>query len=176
MFSMNFLIFLYFKIGLFFVSESFRLLCESSKKRSIRQTRGHNRCFIMGKSSRPRDWIEIRYYIFRKGTIYFILFLQNLNLLCILCFDNMTQEHEIDKPEDVYSLLSKSVEIDDEVAVEVNDDNKQQSGNKTPAPLFQYHKFAAEGGTDIMKMVLRKHISAEDIKRLSKDLKHILYK
>ncbi|XP_023772113.1 DNA-directed RNA polymerase IV subunit 1 isoform X1 [Lactuca sativa] len=86
------------------------------------------------------------------------------------------KEHEIDKPEDVYSLLSKSVEIDDEVAVEVNDDNKQQSGNKTPAPLFQYHKFAAEGGTDIMKMVLRKHISAEDIKRLSKDLKHILYK
>ncbi|XP_076942896.1 protein DCL, chloroplastic-like [Bidens hawaiensis] len=29
---------------------------------------------------------------------------------------------------------------------------------------------------DIMKSVLKKHVSVEDIKRLSKDLKHILYK
>ena len=75
----------------------------------------------------------------------------------------------------MYGLLSKSIEIHEEnaeVAVEVN--GKQHKSNKNPSPLFQYPKF--EGSTDIMKMVLRKHISAEDIKRLSKDLKHILYK
>ncbi|KAI3501223.1 hypothetical protein L1887_29087 [Cichorium endivia] len=85
------------------------------------------------------------------------------------------KEHQIDKPQDVYSLLSKSIEIHeekDEVAVDCND--MQKTGNKNPSPLFQYPKY--EGSTDIMKMVLRKHISAEDIKRLSKDLKHILYK
>ncbi|KAL8253727.1 hypothetical protein R6Q59_031948 [Mikania micrantha] len=92
------------------------------------------------------------------------------------------KEHQIDKPEDVYSLLSKSIdshEVKTEVAVECNNNNKNNNkltSNKNPAMLFPYPDFAINGSMDVMKAVLKKHISAEDIKRLAKDLKHILYK
>nr|XP_043606591.1 DNA-directed RNA polymerase IV subunit 1 [Erigeron canadensis] len=79
------------------------------------------------------------------------------------------KEHEIDKPEDVYSLLCKNIDTtEDKVDV-------KGTINKIPVPL-PYPEFAADGISDLMKMVLKKHISADDIKRLSKDLKYILYK
>ncbi|KVH95462.1 Aspartate decarboxylase-like domain-containing protein [Cynara cardunculus var. scolymus] len=87
------------------------------------------------------------------------------------------EKHQIDKPEDVYSLLSKNIDSQEEkveVPIEVDD---KHTKNNTPAPLlYPYNNFAIDGSADIMKTVLKKHISAEDIKRLSKDLKHILYK
>ncbi|KAK9076715.1 hypothetical protein SSX86_005049 [Deinandra increscens subsp. villosa] len=88
------------------------------------------------------------------------------------------KEHQIDKPVDVYSLLSKSIDFQEEkteVLVESNNNNKLTT-NKSPALLFPFPDFAVNESTDIMKTELKKHVSAEDMKRLSKDLKHILYK
>ncbi|KAI3693588.1 hypothetical protein L1987_76535 [Smallanthus sonchifolius] len=87
------------------------------------------------------------------------------------------KEHQIDKPEDVYSLLSKSIDSQEEKTEVLNEcNNNKLTSIKSPALLFPYPDFAVNGTTDAMKTVLKKHISAEDIKRLSKDLKHILYK
>ncbi|KAI3787610.1 hypothetical protein L1987_42201 [Smallanthus sonchifolius] len=91
------------------------------------------------------------------------------------------KEHQIDKPEDVYSLLSKSIDSQEEKPEVPNECNNECNNNKltiikSPALLFPYPDFAVNETTDAMKTVLKKHISAEDIKRLSKDLKHILYK
>ncbi|KAJ0629037.1 putative DNA-directed RNA polymerase [Helianthus annuus] len=89
------------------------------------------------------------------------------------------KEHQIDKPVDVYGFLSKSIDSHEEkteVVVECNKDNNKLVSNKSPALLFPYPDININASTDAMKMVLKKHISAEDIKRLSKDLKHILYK
>ncbi|KAK9071295.1 hypothetical protein SSX86_009863 [Deinandra increscens subsp. villosa] len=88
------------------------------------------------------------------------------------------KEHQIDKPEDVYSLLSKSIDFQEEkteVLVESNNNDKL-TNYKSPALLFPYPDFAINGSTDAMKTVLKKNISAEDIKKLSKDLKYILSK
>ncbi|XP_071693207.1 DNA-directed RNA polymerase IV subunit 1-like [Rutidosis leptorrhynchoides] len=81
------------------------------------------------------------------------------------------KEHEVDKPLDVYNFLSKNMDID------INE-KKIESKNtiyKTPVVL-PYSDFAAEGKAELFKMVLERKISAEDIKRLSKDLRSILYK
>ncbi|KAJ9549787.1 hypothetical protein OSB04_022330 [Centaurea solstitialis] len=87
------------------------------------------------------------------------------------------EKHQIDKPEDVYSLLSKHIDSPKEkVEVPIKIDENKHTDNDNPAPLQPYNHFSVDGSADIMKTVLKKHISAEDIKRLSKDLKHILYK
>ncbi|XP_076951920.1 DNA-directed RNA polymerase IV subunit 1-like isoform X1 [Bidens hawaiensis] len=98
------------------------------------------------------------------------------------------KEHQTDKPIDVYSLLSKSIDTQEEkteMVVEYsnnknsdidNNNNNNVIINKTPAMLFPYPDIAINGSTDNLKTKLKERISAEDIKRLSKDLKHILYK
>ncbi|KAI7738062.1 hypothetical protein M8C21_018051 [Ambrosia artemisiifolia] len=86
------------------------------------------------------------------------------------------KEHQIDKPVDVYDLLSKSIDSHEEkteVVVECN--NNKLISNKTPA-MSPYPDIDINMSTDAIKATLKKKISAEDIKRLSKDLKHILYK
>lgn len=86
------------------------------------------------------------------------------------------QEHQIDKPVDVFSLLSKSIVPHEEKIEMIVEDNDKQTSNKTPAPLNPYPDLTVNGSMDIMKMVLKKHISAKDIMRLAQDLKHILHK
>ncbi|PWA96741.1 nuclear RNA polymerase D1A [Artemisia annua] len=87
------------------------------------------------------------------------------------------EKHQIDKPVDVFSLLSKSIDTNEENKIETPVELKESNISiKKPAPLYPYPDFTADGSTDLMKMVLKKHISAEDIKRLAKDLKHILHR
>ena len=89
----------------------------------------------------------------------------------------MLQKHQIDKPVDVFSLLSKSIDTHEVNKIETPVELKESNISiKKPAPLNPYLDFTVDGSTDLMKMVLKKHISAEDIKRLAKDLKHILHR
>ncbi|GJW24480.1 DNA-directed RNA polymerase IV subunit 1 isoform X1 [Tanacetum coccineum] len=86
------------------------------------------------------------------------------------------EKHQIDKPVDVFSLLSKSIDTHEEKKIETPVELiKNNTSIKKPASLYPYPDFTADGSTDLMKMVL-KNISASDIKRLAKDLKHILHR